>query len=127
MHSKDIAYKNKENTNNNYGKFKNLEDDRKGNKQKYPTSILNFSKPHPSIAKHRTEKSIACLKWLIKTYSNENDIVLDNCMGSFTTAVACHQTQRNFIGFELDKTYFDKGKERLQKVKNQISMFDLAR
>ena len=85
----------------------------KGSTNKYPTSILKFSKPHPSIAKHRTEKSIECLEYLIKTYTNENDTVLDNCMGSGTTGIACVNTNRNFIGIELDKTYFDIAKDRI--------------
>ena len=90
------------------------DDFRKGTIEKYPTSILKFPKPHPSIAKHRTEKSIDCLEWLIKTYTNEGDLVLDNCMGSGTTGIACKNTNRNFIGIELDETYFNIAKNRIE-------------
>mgnify|MGYP006229292027 FL=1 len=58
------------------------------------------------------------MEYLIKTYSNENEIVLDNCMGSGTTGVACKNTNRNFIGIELEKKYFDKAKERISETNN---------
>ena len=116
LHSKGIGYNSKEPKNQNYGHFNITDDSRKGSTNKYPTSILKFSKPHPSVAKHRTEKSIECLEYLIKTYTNENDTVLDNCMGSGTTGIACVNTNRNFIGIELDKTYFDIAKGRIEGV-----------
>ena len=59
------------------------------------------------------KKPVELLEYLIKTYSNENDVVLDNCMGSGSTGVACINTDRDFIGIELDKKYFDIAKERL--------------
>ena len=62
-----------------------------------------------------TQKPVALFEYLIKTYTNEGETVLDNCMGSGTTAVACINTNRNFIGFELDKHYYDIAKERIQK------------
>ena len=82
---------------------------------KFPTSILKFEKPHPSIAIHPTQKPIELCEWLIKTYTNENDIVLDNCMGSGTTGVACMNTNRKFIGIELDNNYFDIAKQRIEE------------
>jgi site-specific DNA-methyltransferase (adenine-specific) len=100
--------------NNNYGKFKMNGDDRKNCCEKYPTSILTFPKPHPSVAKHRTEKPIPLLEWLIKTYTNEGETVLDNCFGSGTTGIACLNTNRNFIGMEKDEYYFNLGKERIE-------------
>ncbi len=115
LHGKGVAYKNKELKNQNYGHFEATDDLRKGSTEKYPTSILKFAKPHPSVAKHRTEKSIECLEWLIKTYTNEGETVLDNCAGSFTTGIACQNTNRNFIGIELDKQYFEIGKNRMEK------------
>ena len=114
LHGKGKAYLTKEHKNQNYGNFNMTDDLRKGTIEKYPTSILKFPKPHPSIAKHRTEKSIDCLEWLIKTYTNEGDLVLDNCMGSGTTGVACKNTNRNFIGIELDETYFNIAKNRIE-------------
>lgn len=113
LHSKGTSYKSKEIENQNYGIFRTVDDVRAGATDKYPTSILTFAKPHPSIAKHRTEKPVALLEYLIKTYSNEGDTVLDNCMGSGSTGVACANTNRNFIGIELDKGYFDIAKERI--------------
>lgn len=113
LHSKGISYKTTVQINNNYGKFNITEDTRAGCTEKYPTSILKFSKSHPSIAKHPTEKSVELLEWLIKTYTNEGEIVLDNCMGSGSTGVACLNTGRNFIGIELDEKYFNIAKERI--------------
>lgn len=62
---------------------------------------------------HSTQKPIALLEYLIKTYTNEGDLVLDNCMGSGSTGVACRNTNRNFIGIELDKNYFEIAKRRI--------------
>ena len=59
------------------------------------------------------KKPIALLEYLIKTYTNENDLVLDNCMGSGSTGVACKNTNRNFIGIELDMNYFEIAKNRI--------------
>ena len=90
--------------NTNYGELKAVET--KGN-LKYPKSILTFQKPHPSKSVHPTQKSVELCEWLIKTYTNENDVVLDNCMGSGSTGVACMNTNRKFIGIELNDKYFD--------------------
>lgn len=65
---------------------------------------------------HPTQKPIKLLEYLIKTYTNENDIVLDNCMGSGSTGIACVNTNRNFIGIELDENYFNIAKERINNV-----------
>lgn len=113
LHSKGVSYKEKEHKNQNYGEFKMTDDSRAGSTQKYPTSILRFAKPHPSIAKHRTEKSIPLLEYLIRTYTNEGETILDNCMGSGTTGVACVNTNRNFIGIEISDEYFDVAKKRI--------------
>ena len=117
LHSKGVAYKSKEIKNQNYGKFNVTDDARKGSTEKYPTSILTFSKPHPSIAKHRTEKPIALLEYLVKTYTNEGETVLDNCMGSGSTGVACINTNRNFIGIELDNGYFEIAEKRIAEAR----------
>lgn len=113
LHSKGTSYKDKEHKNQNYGEFKMTDDNRAGSTQKYPTSILSFAKPHPCIAMHRTEKSIPLLEYLIKTYTNESETILDNCMGSGTTGVACVNTNRNFIGIEITDEYFDIAKKRI--------------
>lgn len=70
LHSKGHAYKTKEHKNQNYGQFDVTDDSRAGSTQKYPSSILSFSKPHPSVAKHRTEKPVDLLENLILTYTN---------------------------------------------------------
>ena len=121
LHSKGFSYKNKEHKNQNYGEFKQLDDLRKGSTDKYPTSILTFDKPHPSIAKHPTEKPVDLLEWLIKTYTNEGEIVLDNCMGSGSCGVAAIQNNRRFVGIELDEKYFEIAKERIEKAMGSFS------
>ena len=62
---------------------------------------------------HTTQKPLALLEWLVKTYSNEGDLVLDNCMGSGTTGVACKKLNRNFTGIEKVEKYFNIAKERI--------------
>ena len=77
----------------------------------YPTTVLNFDKVQKAV--HPTQKPVALLEYLIKTYTNEGELVLDNCMGSGSTGVACMNTGRNFIGIEKDEKYFNIAKERL--------------
>lgn len=89
------------------------DDSRAGSTQKHPKSIISFQKPHPSKAQHRTEKSIEMLEWLIKTYTNENMIVMDNTMGSGTTGIACKNTNRSFIGIEKNENYFKIAEQRI--------------
>jgi len=79
----------------------------------YPTDLIEFSFEYKPI--HPTQKPVALFEYLIKTYTNENDLVLDNCMGSFTTAIAAINTGRNYIGFEKDEKYFNLGTERVAK------------
>lgn len=89
------------------------DDARAGSTQKYPTSILRFQKPHPSVAIHRTEKPVELLKWLIVSYTEPGDTVMDNCMGSGSTGEACAQTGRKFIGIENNEKYFCISSERI--------------
>ena len=74
---------------------------------------MSFKRDLPNI--HPTQKPVALLEYLIKTYTNEDETVLDNCMGSGSTGVACVNTGRNFIGIELDEKYFNIAKERIDK------------
>jgi len=113
LHSKGINYMNTKIKNQNYGKFTHTDDKRKGNTKKYPISIINIDKCHPSIQIHPTEKSVKLMEYLIKTYSNEFDIILDNTMGAGTTGIACKNLNRKFIGIELDKKYFDIATKRI--------------
>lgn len=109
-HSKGKA---KENANNNYGKFDFVDNSKELGNMKNPTSIFTFSKPHPSKAIHPTQKPVELLEYLIKTYTNENELVLDNCAGSMSTVIACINTNRSYIGIEKDRKYFEIGKQRV--------------
>ena len=81
----------------------------------FPKQIIEFSNPSGKGQLHPTQKPVELLEYLIKTYTNENDLVLDNCMGSGSTGVACKILNRNFIGIELDENYFNIAKERIDK------------
>ena len=83
--------------------------------KKYPQNILVYSNASQKNKLHPTQKPIELLEYLIKTYTNENETVLDNCMGSGSTGVACKNLNRNFIGIELDENYFNIAKERMDK------------
>ena len=71
---------------------------------------------------HKTQKPLKLFEYLIKTYTNEGDLVLDNCMGSGTTGVACVNLNRDFIGIELDNKYFAIAKKRIESHEVQIGM-----
>lgn len=94
----------------NYGSHKeNVAESADG--KRLPTTVLKFNRvERPS---HPTEKPVDLLEWLIKTYSDEGDLVMDSCMGVGSTGVACMKTKRRFIGIELEQKYFDIAQERL--------------
>ena len=73
--------------------------------------------------RHPTQKPVDLLRYLVRTYSNDGDTILDNCMGSGTTAVACIKEKRHFIGFELNKDYYDKACKRINAEKRQLTLF----
>lgn len=77
---------------------------------RYPSSVQKFNRER---GLHPTQKPIALMEYLVRTYTNEGDVVLDNCMGSGTTGVACANTGRRFIGVELDENYFNIAKDRI--------------
>ena len=81
---------------------------------RYPCDILNIRREKLGSTVHPTQKPVALLEYLIKTYTNENETVLDNCMGSGTTGVACKKLNRRFIGMEKDEKYFNIAKERIE-------------
>lgn len=87
--------------------------------KKYPVSILDFPKDHPAV--HPTQKPVALVAWLINTYSNPGETVLDNCGGSCTTAEAAVMTDRKFIVFEWKKEFVDIGNKRVQKARMMIN------
>jgi site-specific DNA-methyltransferase (adenine-specific) len=79
--------------------------------------VLEFNVvPNRNGKVHPTQKPIELLEWLINTYSNEEDLVLDNTMGSGSTGVACRNLNRNFIGIEKDEKYFDIAKQRIEEI-----------
>ena len=103
--------------NNNYGKFSSNTNPsalREGDTTKYPRSILKFPKPHPPI--HPTQKNVTLCEWLIRTFTNENMTILDNCMGSGTSGIATLNVGegRKFIGIELQDIYFNISCARLE-------------
>lgn len=81
---------------------------------RYPTQLWKYNRDILKSNLHPTQKPVKLCENLIKTYTNENCIVLDNCMGSGSTGVACKNTNRKFIGIELDRKYFDIAKERIE-------------
>lgn len=82
---------------------------------RYPRSIQKFNTDKSKGSFHPTQKPVALLEYLVKTYTNEGDLVMDNCMGSGSTGVACVNTGRRFIGMELDKQYFGIAEKRIQE------------
>jgi site-specific DNA-methyltransferase (adenine-specific) len=83
--------------------------------ERYPRTIQQFSSDKQTSNLHPTQKPVALLEYLIKTYTLEGNVILDNCMGSGSTGEACLNTNRDFIGIELDKKYFDVAEKRLNK------------
>ena len=89
--------------------------------QRYPRSVLYF--PSESSGLHPTQKPVPLMEYLIRTYSNEGDTVLDNCFGSCTTGLACLNTGRNFIGIEKDPGYFAIAQNRLAEAQASAPLF----
>lgn len=110
-----VKYKMQYNTNTNlYGDgFHNIRHTIRP-MERYPSSVQKFN---TEVGLHPTQKPVALCEYLIKTYTNEGMIVLDNCMGSGTTGVACVNLNRDFIGIEKDSHYFDVAKQRIENVK----------
>lgn len=86
----------------------------------WPRDVLEIASEGSTV--HPTQKPVALMEYLIRTYTNEGDTVLDNCMGSGTTGVACMNLGRNFIGFEKDETYFAAAKTRVLAAKNELGL-----
>ena len=96
----------------NYGDFgESLSVNETG--MRFPVNVIKFSNANHQNIFHPTQKPVPLLEYLVKTYTNEGDIVLDNCMGSGSTGVACVNLNRNFIGMELKQEYFDIAVERI--------------
>ena len=83
--------------------------------ERYPRSVLKYSSDKQKSKLHPTQKPVALLEYLIKTYTKEGDVILDNCMGSGSTGVACINTGRSFVGIEKDTTYYSTAVKRLKE------------
>ena len=95
-------------------------------KGKYPESVQFFKSVHNNSGErfHPSQKPLDLLEYLIKTYTNENETVLDNTMGSGSTGVACIRTDRNFIGYEKDSNYFKIAEKRILEEIDKTSLFN---
>lgn len=100
------------------GKSKKRVYDNKG--FKYPKSILTFSNANQKDKVHPTQKNLDLVRWLVRTYTNENEIILDSCMGSGTLAVASILENRRFIGFETETNYIKVSNQRIESVYDEI-------
>ncbi len=109
-------------TNQCYGDVKRINP--KYEDKKHPRSIINIKAIHCSEGQfHPTQKPIDLIRYLIRTYSNKGELVLDNTIGSGTTAIAAIREKRHFIGFELNKEYYDKACKRIQLEQQQLTLF----
>jgi site-specific DNA-methyltransferase (adenine-specific) len=117
-----VAKSNAKANKGNYGKFNDNITINEG--KRYPVSILPFKNGGKTY--HPTQKPVALFEYLIKTYTNEGEVVLDNCMGSGTTAVAALRTGRHFIGFEIDPEYVRIANQRLENVRDELAEQRLA-
>jgi len=92
--------------------------------KKHPRPIITVKAVHCNEEQfHPTQKPIELIRYLIRTYTNSGAVVLDNCMGSGTTAIACLKEKRHYVGFELNKEYFDKAQERIERERQQLTLF----
>ena len=105
-----------------YGDFISIKEKKFVSDLCYPKQIKSFETVHTSKRLHSSQKPVELLEYLIKTYTNEDDLVLDFTMGSGSTGVACVNTNRNFIGIELDENYYKIAQERINETKKQTKL-----
>ena len=105
-------------TGTNYGTTSN---DYETEYENYPIDMLQFNADPDSW--HPTQKPVDLIRYLVLTYTNAGDTVLDNCMGSGTTAIACIKEKRHFVGFELSREYYDKAVRRIKAEQAQLTFF----
>ena len=92
--------------------------------EKFPTSIISIPKQHvKGKSYHPTEKNVELLQWLIRTYTNKDDLILDNTCGSGSTCIAAIKEHRHFIGIEKDQKYYEIACERVKTEQQQLSLF----
>ena len=114
LHGMGDNFKKKICENNNYNEFasnKNPSAERQGDTQKYPRQLMNYNRPHPPV--HPTEKPVLLLEDLIKTYTNEGNIILDFTCGSGSTLIAAKNLNRKAVGIEIDENYCEIAKNRI--------------
>lgn len=97
------------------GSLKGVAYENNNNGVRYPKTVRKYSYPKGKSRVHPTQKPVDLLEWLVKSYSNEGDTILDFTMGSGSTGVACNNTNRNFIGIELDEVYYNIAKDRMEE------------
>lgn len=114
---KPYKAKSGETTSSNFGKFNGNHHTENKDGKRCPLTVLSFSGEHNKGKQHPTQKPIDLLEWIIKTYTNAEETVLDNCMGVGSCGVACVNTNRDFIGIELDENYFNIAKKRIEEAK----------
>lgn len=111
----------------NYGSYKTQK--KTYDNMRYPRDVVTVStgwQRESNTALHPTQKPVSACEYLIRTYTHEGETVLDNCMGSGTTAVACIHTNRHFIGFEKEKEYFDLALNRIAKEREKARINDIV-
>ncbi len=106
----------KETANNNYGDFDFVDNAVLHGDLKHPTSILTYPKPHPSVARHRTEKPVELLRWLVESYSSSGNVILDPFAGSGSTLEACKSLNRHCIGIEIEEKYCEIAAKRCSQM-----------
>lgn len=111
-HNRKQSYRSKELQTDVYGEM--TKDYLYDSTERYPRSIQVFSTDTQNSSLHPTQKPVALLEYLIRTYTNEGELILDNCMGSGSTGVACQNLNRRFIGIEKEQKYFDIAKNRIE-------------
>lgn len=105
----------------NYGKFDRVGQVNINKGERFPRSVIKLSNDnHGSV--HPTQKPVELFEWLIKTYSNEGDLVLDNCAGSMTLAIACDNLDRNWICIEKERNYCELGLERVNENRIRLGL-----
>lgn len=113
--------KNEKPTNRCYGNF--ISTPTVISDKKYPRSIIRVKREHVTGQfYHPTQKPVALLRYLIRTYTDSGGVILDNCMGSGTTAVAALREGRHYIGFELNTEYFEIAQKRIQQEQQQLTL-----
>ena len=110
--------------NENYNEINKIDLPFGGDTDRFPRSVVRFKSDKQKEYLHPTQKPVALMEYLIKTYTNENELVLDFTMGSGTTGVACKNLNRDFIGIEMDSSYYDIAKKRIEDTVVEKGLLD---